>query len=482
VLLRALAALAVLAAGVTTTGAQAVVPSDPLVTSWTYAAANLPAAWDVTTGSEEVSIAIVDSGVQATHPDLAGAVAPGYDFVDRDADADDVVGHGTAVAGIAAARANNGLGAAGACWTCRILPLRVLGPEGFARLATMALAIDDAVARGAAAVNVSLYGENRNGALEAAIRRARASGVAVVAAAGNEGSTTEQFPAAYPDTISVGATDESGVLAGYSSRGNWVKLAAPGCTPTTQLGGGFGAGCGTSGAAPLVAGIAALLRTQAPFATVGQLEAALAQSARPLAGTRFGRVDAFAALQRLGRPAPTLEPTIEGNALPGQTLTAYSGAWAGAGLQVAYRWERCRTEACETVGRAHSYDIGTEDGGARLRVVLSAPGAEDAVSAATALVPTRPRSISAPTISGRPAVGTVLRGRLGTWSGGGTLAFLYRWDRCRDVSCRRSTVAGRSRSYRVRDADRGRWLRFTVIAANEAGRTTASSAPTLRIR
>ena len=132
-LLRVLAAVTVLAAGLTTGGAQAVVPSDPLVTSWTYAASNLPAAWDVTTGSEKVSIAIVDSGVQAAHPDLAGAVDPGYDFVDRDADADDLVGHGTAVAGIAAARANNGLGAAGACWSCRILPLRVLGLEGFAR-------------------------------------------------------------------------------------------------------------------------------------------------------------------------------------------------------------------------------------------------------------------------------------------------------------------------------------------------------------
>jgi hypothetical protein len=260
-----------------------------------------------------------------------------------------------------------------------------------------------------------------------------------------------------------------------------VKLAAPGCTPTTQLGGGFGAGCGTSGAAPLVAGIAALLRTQAPFATVAQLEAALAQSARPLAGTRFGRVDAFAALQRLGRPGPTLEPTIAGTALPGQTLTAYSGVWAGAGLRVSHLWERCR-ERCEFVGRERTYVVRSEDGGSRLRVVLSAPGAEDAVSPATPQVPTRPQSVSQPSVSGRPVVGTTLRGRVGTWSGGGALAFLFRWDRCRDASCRRSSVAGRSRTYRLRETDRGRWLRFTVIAANDAGRTTASSAPTRRIR
>jgi hypothetical protein len=481
VLLRALAAVTVVATGLTTSGAQAVVPSDPLATSWVYEAASLPAAWDVTTGSEAVVLAVVDSGVQASHPDLVGAVGAGYDFVDLDADASDVNGHGTAVAGIAAARANNGLGAAGACWSCRILPIRVLGPEGFARLATIAQAIDFAVERGAAVVNVSLYGENRNGALEAAIRRARASGIPVVAAAGNEGTTTEQFPAAYPDTLSVGATDESGALAGYSSRGDWVKLAAPGCTPTTQLGGGFGAGCGTSGAAPLVAGIVALLRTQAPFATVAQLESALARSARSLPGTRFGRVDAFAALQRLGRPGPTLEPTIAGTALPGQTLTAYSGVWAGAGLRVSYVWERCR-EGCEAVGRERTYVVRAEDGGARLRVVLSAPGAEDAVSSATTVVPTRPQNVSVPSVSGRPVVGATLRGRVGIWSGWGTIARLSRWERCREVSCRTSSVVGRSRSYRLRAPDRGRWLRFTVTAANEAGGTTMSSAPTRRIR
>jgi hypothetical protein len=230
-----------------------------------------------------------------------------------------------------------------------------------------------------------------------------------------------------------------------------------------------------------VAGIAALLRTQSPVATVAQLEAALAQSARSLPGTRFGHVDAFAALQRLGRPGPTLEPTIEGDALPGRTLTAYSGVWAGAGLQIAYRWERCR-DGCEPVGAERTYAVRPEDAGSRLRIVLSASGAADAVSPATALVPTRPRSLSAPAISGRPVVGATLRSRLGTWSGGGTLAFLDRWERCRDASCRTSSVVGRSRTYRLREPDRRRWLRFSVIAVNDAGRTIASSAPTRRIR
>ena len=201
----------------------------------------------------------------------------------------------------------------------------------------------------------------------------------------------------------------------------------------------------------------------------------------PVGGVRFGRVDALAALDRLGRPGPTLEPTIEGTPLPGRVLTAYSGVWTGAGLAVSYRWERCRT-ACEAAGTGRTYTVQPADGGARLRAVLSASGAADTTSEATAIVPTPPQNLSAPSISGRPAVGAKLRGRLGSWSGGAPLAFLYRWDRCRDASCGASTVVARSRSYRLREADRGRRLRFTVVAGNAVGRASASSALTRRVR
>jgi hypothetical protein len=263
--LRALAAMTVVTTGLATGGAQARVPSDPLAATWTYGAVNLPAAWDVTTGSEGVVIAIVDSGVDASHPDLTGAVDGGYDFVDEDTDASDDNGHGTAVAGIAGGRADNGLGAAGVCWRCRIMPLRVVGPDGFARWARIANAIDYAVEHGAAVVNASIYGESIDPALHYAIQRARAAGVLVVAAAGNEGRTLPEYPAAFPEVVSVAATTEQNVLASYSSHGDWVKLAAPACMPTSQIGGGFGPGCGTSGATPVVAGIIGLLRARAPF-------------------------------------------------------------------------------------------------------------------------------------------------------------------------------------------------------------------------
>jgi subtilase family protein len=478
--LRSLAAATVVATGLATGGAQARVPSDPLAATWTYGAVNLPAAWDVTTGSEAVVIAVVDTGVDGSHPDLAGAVDSGFDFVDEDQDASDENGHGTAVAGIAAGRADNGIGAAGVCWRCRIMPLRVIGPDGFARWAWIARAIDYAVEHGAAVVNASIYGETEDPAVRYAIQRARAAGVLVVAAAGNEGRTLPEYPAAFPEVISVGATTEQNTLASYSSRGDWVKLAAPACVPTSQLGGGFGPGCGTSGATPVVAGVIGLLRAQASFATAAELENALLRTARPVPGTQFGLVDAAAAIVAVGQPSPHIAPAIFGLADVGQTLRAYSGLWIGAGLGIEYSWQRCRGARCEPVGQGRVYAVRRQDRGYRLRVLLTAPGLDAPASVSTAVVPEAPRNTARPFISGRAVVGTTLVGHPGSWAGKG-VAFEYRWLRCRSA-CVRGAVVSRTGSYRLRKADRGRWLQLIVTATNNAGKATASSRPTATIR
>ncbi len=468
-------------AGSLAAAAHAALPSDPLAQRAPFDTVDLPRAWDLTTGSPDVVIAVVDSGVEASHPDLAGAVVQGYDFVDGDRDAADGDGHGTGVAGIAAARANNGLGAAGVCWSCRILPLRVLGPEGFALQTTMADAIDYAVDHGAAVVNVSLYGGNHNPRLEDAIVRARRAGVVVVAAAGNEGSTLRVYPAASPGALSVGATADSGGLAGYSNRGDWVKFAVPTCLQTTQIGGRFGAGCGTSGAAPLVAGVVALLRARAPFATVAEIESALARTARRVAGVRYGLVEAYTAMQALGQPAPHFEPTIEGVVGVGRTLTAYTGVWAGARLAPAYAWQRCRGASCVTVATGRTYLVRATDRGAALRVSVFAAGVETAVSARTTLVPQRARNESRPSISGRPRVGETLRADRGSWSGT-TPSFSASWIRCRATSCRGAVEVAHGWHYRVRAADRGRRLQVVITATNVLGSVTAASRPTARVR
>ena len=374
---------------------QALVPSDPQASHPTYAALNLPAAWDVTTGSPRVVIAIVDSGIDATQPDLAGALRPGYDFVSRDGDATDPPGgHGTAVAGVAAARANNGFGGMGTCFSCDLMPLRVLGPDGIAFNTNTAAAIDYAVDHGAAVVNASIYGPHSPPTLRDAIVRARAAGVLVVAAAGNEGTTQEQFPAAFPEAISVGAA-KGNTLAPYSSFGSWLKFAAPECAPVTAIGGGTDVGCATSVASPLVAGIVALLRAHAPYASADELEDALARTARPIPGARHGLIDAAAALAALGRPEPKLRPVVIGTPVVGRPLEAFSGLWSGAGIAVTYRWERCRRRVCADPGR-HVVALHTGRGRLRPRACGSSSTPPESASA------TSPTTADRRRVSARP--------------------------------------------------------------------------------
>ena len=458
---------------------EALVPSDPQASHPTYAALNLPAAWDHTTGSPRVVIAIVDTGIDPTHPDLAGAVRSGRDFVDRDDDSTNPPGgHGTAVAGVAAARANNAVGGIGTCFSCELMSLRVLGLDGIAFNTNTAAAIDYAVEHGAAVVNASIYGPHSPPTLRNAIVRARAAGVLVVAAAGNEGTADPQYPAAFPEAISVGAAATSGALASYSSFGGWLKFAAPECAPVTAIGGGTDVGCATSVASPLVAGVVALLRTQAPFATADELEAALARTARPIPGTRHGLVDAAAALVALGRPDPHLQPVVVGDPIVGNSLEAFSGVWSGAGLTATYQWERCQG-ACTPIANATSsrYAIASGDVGFGIRVAASSAIAGPATSAATELVVEAPLARVQPSIAGRARVGALLTARPGTWAGT-DLRFSTSWLRCRS-SCTQIKAGAR---YRVRTADRGYRLRIAVLASNAVGSVSARSKPTAVVR
>ena len=454
--------------------AGAFTPTDPEATHPAYAALGLPAAWELTTGSPNVTVAIVDSGIDASHPDLAGAVLPGYDFVDEDADASDPPGsgHGTAVTGVVAARANNGIGGVGACFSCTVMPLRVLGPSGIAFNTNTAEAIDHAVDHGAAVVNVSLYGERSPRQLLGAVARARAAGVLVVAAAGNEANATPQYPAAFPEAISVASATSSGTLASFSSRGPWVKFAAPECAPITLLGGGQGVGCATSVSTPLVSGVIALLRAQAPFASAADIENALARTARPVAGTQFGLVDAAAALRSLRSPEPRLQPTVLGDAVAGRELEAFAGIWAGSGIAATYRWERCLDGVCAPIPDASSarYTATAADSGRRLRVVVAAAGVESAASAQTSPVEARPQFETLPSIVGRPRVGTRMVALPGRWQGA-NLRFEVFWQRCQ-TGCVR---VAHGRSYRVRPRDRGSSLRIEVIASNSVGTVRAVS-------
>jgi subtilisin family serine protease len=260
-----------------------------------------PAAWALTTGSPTVTIAIIDSGVAASQPDLRGRLVPGHNVLTGTSDTADTAGHGTEVAGVAAGTGDNGFGGAGYCWSCRIMPVKVYA-TGSARERDIANGITWAVDHGADVINVSLSGTAPTRAMASAVAYALGRGVLVVAAAGNNGTANPTYPAALPGVISVTGTDPHDVRYPYADYGSWVQLAAPGTAVTTLPDGGFGAVGGTSVASPAVAGIVGLMLAADPTATPARIVHALYASADPTAEagiTVHGRVNAYRALRTL---------------------------------------------------------------------------------------------------------------------------------------------------------------------------------------
>ncbi len=286
--------------------------SDPLAADqWALAAVGLPEAWTRTAGSGVV-IAIVDTGVDLDHPDLAPQLVAGIDLVDGDATPDDPNGHGTHVAGIAAAATDNALGIAGAAPSAAIMPVRVLDADGFGSDETIAAGIEWAVTHGADVINLSL-GESgfaarlsKGGAINAAIRLATNRGVTVIAAAGNDASRGRVYRLGV-DVIVVNASARDGSAAAFTNTGDLRAMAAPGVdilsTAPLTAGSlwpdgtdGYASLDGTSMAAPLVSGTAALLLAQGVPASevAGRLMATAANpGADPALGA--GILDADAA-------------------------------------------------------------------------------------------------------------------------------------------------------------------------------------------
>jgi len=283
------------------------VPNDPFWPSqWSPRRTHAPAAWERTVGDAQTVVGVLDTGIDATGPNLRGRVVPGFDFVHGDPDPRDDNGHGTAVAGVVAAAGNNGVGVAGYCWRCRLMPLKVLGADGIGLSSDLARGIVWATDNGARVINASLEGPADDLAVAAAAAYARAHGVLIVAAAGNDGSSTLGYPAALPGVVSVAASTAGDDLYAFSNSG--AALAAPGENSTTSLGGGYERFLGTSSAAPVVSGIAGLLLGLVPNATPAQLREALERSAVPLNGVVYGRVDAERALNALSPPLPSSSP------------------------------------------------------------------------------------------------------------------------------------------------------------------------------
>jgi len=262
---------------------------------------NASGAWKTTTGSKTTVIAVIDSGIDFTHPDLANnqwfneassvnGDVHGWDYVDNSAEIKDEQGHGTAVAGIIAAEGNNTAGTTGVMWRASLMSLRVLDNTGTGDVANAIEAIDYAVAHGAQVINLSWGTNGESVALKEAIERALRRNVVVVCSAGNGSrdlASGPYYPASFDlkNLITVAGSDDFDRLASWS---NWnaksVTVAAPGTNIlTTQRGGGYWSVSGTSAAAPIVTGIAGLVKTFRPGATAQAVARAISQGARKTA-------------------------------------------------------------------------------------------------------------------------------------------------------------------------------------------------------
>jgi thermitase len=233
---------------------------DPLYPEqWSLDRVSAPSAWNLTIGNPAVLVAVLDTGADLNHPDLAGQIAGSQNFVGFGA-ATDENGHGTHTAGTIAARTNNGIGVASLGYQTRLLIGKVATDRGVGSVAAVVQGLEWAVANGARVVNMSFTFAGPSTALEDAVNDAWNHGIVVVAAAGNSGSSIKTYPGAYEHCIAVAATTAMDARAGFSNYGPWVSVAAPGDEILSLYKHGQTAYMsGTSMAAPHVSALAALL-------------------------------------------------------------------------------------------------------------------------------------------------------------------------------------------------------------------------------
>ena len=293
-------------------------PNDPQYgAQWHLPRVLAAQAWDLTQGDASAVIAIVDSGIDPYHPDLAAKLVPGYNTYSNSTNTADQYGHGTEVAGVAGAASDNGVGIASIAGQSPIMPIRVTDATGRATSASIANGLIWAADHGASVLNLSFNGVAGNATIRTAAEYAFNHGALVVAAAGNCGCVDPT--AENPFMLSVSATDENDGIAYFSSTGPYVDVAAPGSNIlTTAMGGLYLTESGTSLASPIVAGVAALMFSANPALTPAEVTQLIESTTIDLGAVGYdqafghGRIDAFAAVAAAANyvpPPDTMPPT-----------------------------------------------------------------------------------------------------------------------------------------------------------------------------
>ena len=341
-------------------------------------------AWDFTLGTHNVTVAVLDTGIDYTHDDLSpnmwkdGSGHYGYDFWNGDTDPmdDNIDGydsgvwtpnvnifHGTHVAGVVGADINNAIGIAGTA-QCRLMAVKVMNESGEGTDATVSQGMIWAVDHGAQIITMSLGVESQTLALTNAVKYASAHGVVLVAAAGNEGLSSVSYPAAYPEVIGVGASDKLDHRASFSNYGSQLELMAPGVQIwSTKQGDRYQELSGTSVATPFVAGVTALMLSINPALTTAQIRTVLNETAIDIGttgwdmSTGWGIVDAHAAVQAVSGPAATIID-YPATATPDSTLTVKWVVSGSGSLPIDHtylRWGYSASQLTHTSGTTYGY-------------------------------------------------------------------------------------------------------------------------------
>ncbi len=318
--------------------------NDPdLGQQWHLSNISAQAAWDISTGPNQIVVAILDTGVDINHPDLVGRTVAGYNFIDNNTNVTDIQGHGTAVAGSAVVATNNGQGLASQCWGCKIMPIRIAYMQdggAWGSYSTITSGIQWAADKGAKVINCSYGGIYNSASIASAANYAKSKGAMVFISMGNENTYVGSGVAS--DIIYVSATNGENSRAYFSNYGPIVGVAAPGQDIlSTNNGGGYGRWNGTSFAAPMAAGTAALVWSAKPTLTLAAVRKAMLTGVDDIgpAGKDndfgFGKINAAKALQvALGTsPTPTPSPTPA----PTPSPTPVPVAWTFC----ANEWQHC---------------------------------------------------------------------------------------------------------------------------------------------
>lgn len=293
------------------------VPNDTLYRryQWNLPLIGMEEGWEISQGSNQVVVAVVDTGVDLTHPEFQDKLVPGYNVIEDNDHPQDDNGHGTHVAGIIAARTNNRNGIAGMSWNSKIMPIKAIGADGSGTAFDIAQGIEWAVDHGADVINLSVGNYTPSAVLQEACRYAYERNVVLVAASGNDATNQPGYPAAYPEVLGVSAVDHRKQRAEFSNYGSYVDVVAPGVDiASTFIYGDYAALSGTSMACPHVAALAALIRSVKPQLSNVEVMELIRDSSMDLGEPGrddfygYGMINSAETLRRIGEPQVRQEP------------------------------------------------------------------------------------------------------------------------------------------------------------------------------